>query len=508
MGLFDSFFRREVKEPQPTQRKGANPTRAAVRSILKAADTGRLESSWSTVPHTADAVIFNDWWTTVARSRQMCNDSDHYRKFLQLCRDNIAGPIGFKFSANIKDPSGTADTLATNAIEDSFKDFSKPGNFDTTGTLSRADAERLAITTAAQDGECIGIIHTGRDVGSWGFGVEMIDPARLNPRHYQKLGNGNTIRHGIEFTPKGRPVNYYFDNFDEQMMGYVLTYSGRDKYTVVPAEDVVHWFVPELVGQKRGLAWTRTALWRGRMLSAFEDAVVTNARVGAAKTGFFRAEDADDVEEDELPMDAEPGVFEDIGDREFQSWTPQFPDQVVETFMRTILRSQAAGLGVSYHNLSGDLTSVNFSSIRQGSLDERGVWMGLQESFIARWCVPIYERWLERALLSEAIQINGKPLRFERIDKYKQVSFRGRRWAWIDPAAEQQANTGAVWQGFSSRSQIIEDMGGDPQAVWDEIEQENRELAKRGIVPAPPPGSTPPPKETSQQSDLTPPASK
>jgi lambda family phage portal protein len=490
MGLLD--FLRGNSAPAPQKRRASPSGRVAARSILQAANTGRLESTWTATPQTADAIIFQEALTIIARSRQMCGDSDTFRKFLQLCRDNIAGPCGFKFSANIKDPSGTLDTAATNAIEEAFCDWSRPLNYDTAGILSRADSERLAITTAAMDGEAIGVIHFGKSAGPWGFSVQLIDPVRLDHRHYEKLPNGNTIRHGIECDANNRPLRYWFRNFDERMQGYQTWATSReDQYTIVDAENVVHWFVPELVGQKRGLPWTRTALWSGRQLTAFRDAVVVNARVGAAKMGFFRAQDGEEIEGDELPMDAEPGVFEDIGDREFLNWNPQFPDQVVESFMRAMQRSQASGLGVSYHNLSNDLTSVNFSSIRQGALDEREVWKGLQESFIWRWCWPIYEKWLERALLAEKILINGKPLRFERIDKYKQVTFRGRRWAWIDPSAEQTANEKAVGQAFTSRSRVIEDMGGDPQEVWDEIQRENAELEKRNITPLAPAGSAP-----------------
>jgi len=465
--------------------------------MLQAAGTGRLESTWLTTPQTADAIIYQDWGSTVARSRQMANDADHFKKFIQLCRDNVAGPTGFKFSAAIKDADGKLDLLASKAIEAAWLEFSFPGNYEISGTMSRSDAERLAITSAAQDGECIGIIRTGRSVGPWGIAVQMVDPVLLDHRQYEPLTNGNVIRHGIEFDSFNRPVNYWFKNYDERLVGYV-THSGRE-YNVVPARDVVHWFIPEMVGQKRGLPWARTALWRGRMLSAFEDAAITNARVGAAKMGFFRDPDGDDFDEDELPMDAEAGVFENIGNREMANWNPQFPDQMTESFMRSMLRSLAAGMGVSYHNLANDLTSVNFSSIRQGALDEREVWKGLQESFSLRWCWPIYERWLERALLAQSIRVNDKPLKFERVEKYKQVTFRGRRWAWIDPSSEQSANERAVGQAFTSRSRVIEDLGNDPQDVWEEMERENAELKLRGITPSAPAGTAPAPTEDSKQ---------
>jgi hypothetical protein len=189
----------------------------------------------------------------------------------------------------------------------------------------------------------------------------------------------------------------------------------------------------------------------------------------------------------------EGGSFSERGNREFQQWSPQFPETSIDSFITTNLRSIGSGLNTSYHNLANDLTSVNFSSIRQGALDEREVWKGLQNSFRDGVVIPMFEAWLQVALLNQIITINGKPLRFERIEKYKSVSFIGRRWSWIDPAAEQTANERAVAQGFKSRSMVIRETSDmDATDIWDEIAQDNEELAKRNIVPLIPSGSVPP----------------
>lgn len=466
-----------------------------VRMQTQAGLQGRLESSWQAIPSTVDALIFQEWLAHVARSRQAAEDFDHFKKFIQLCRDNVAGPLGFNLNAQIRDPNGTIDTLASSAIETGWDEFSKRGNFDATGTLSRADAERMLISSWATDGEVIAIKRRGSQFPH-GFAVQFVDPVRLDPRQYHKLGNGNVVRHGIEMDEDNRPIAYHFRNYEEMQTGYVTSPTGSG-HVRVPAADVIHWFVPEKIGQKRGLAPGRTALWRMRMLSGFEDAAITNARVGAAKMGFFKDPDGD-VDDENIAMDAEPGVFENIGNREFVDWSPQFPDQSIEPFTKSILRSLGASLNVSYHNLANDLTSVNFSSIRQGALDEREVWKGLQESFIAGVVVPIFNAWLEIALLRQILVVptsggQPKPLKFERLDKYKSVSFTGRRWSWIDPAAEQSANEKAVAQGFKSRSEVIRETSTrDPEDVWDEIQRENAELAKRGIVPLIPSGSVPP----------------
>jgi len=492
MGLFDFLTgKRQAEVPKARQRT----PQIRLRSITQAAESGRLESSWVSTPTTVDAQVYQEWTPVVARSRKAAEDYDHFGKFQQLIRDNVAGPMGFNLNAAIRDPDGTIDTLASNAIESAWGEFSKLEFFDSSGTLSRTDAERMLLMSWATDGEVILVKRRGKKFPH-GFAVQIIDPVRLDPRHYGPLRNGNVIRHGIEMDADNRRVAYHFRNYDEMQSGY-LTSSRGDDYTEVPASDVIHWFIPEKPGQKRGLPPGRRALWRLRMLSGFEDAAIVNARVGAAKMGLFKNLDGEDESDEPLEMDAEPGTFEDIGNREFQSWTPQFPEQSMDPFIKALVRSVGAGLNVSYHNLANDLTSVNFSSIRQGALDERDVWKGLQQSFIAGVVTPIFDAWLKSALLNQVIVVPSrtgpKPLPFEKVDKYKAVSFTGKRWAWIDPAAEQSANEKAVAQGFKSRSEVIRETSNrDPEDVWDEIERENAELKKRGITPLIPSGSVPP----------------
>jgi len=477
-------------------RRAAGPTQNIRQvlggSIIGAAKMTRLEESWASMPWTADAYIYQHWQTLCARSRIGCEDYDHLRKFLQLLKDNVPGPTGFKFVSCPLDNDGTVDRAAAKAIMRAYREWSKPVNFDFEGRLSRAEVERLAIASVGKDGEVVAHIRTGPDAGPWGVAAQLLDPMLLNPRHYEQLPNGNVVRHGIEF-PKdgGRPVAYHFIQQDEMLMGYFISTRQNKR---IPAEEIVHWFIPEIIGQKRGLPQTRTALWRMRMLSGFEDSALTNARVAASKMGLFRSEDGEeDIDADELPFDTEPGTFENIGNRELVPWNPQFPDTSVEPFCRSMLRSMAVGLLSQYHALSGDLTGVSFSSIRQGELDMRACNLAIQDGMEDGFCTLIFEKWLKLALLMEKIKLpNGKPLPWTGFDKFKDCLFIGRRWAWVDPSSEANAAQIMIGQKLRSRSEIIREIGDkDPETVWDEIEAEDKELKARNIVPLVPPGATP-----------------
>lgn len=484
------------RQPGVTVQPEGGGGRIPMKRIFQAAASGRLEASWSATPTTADAWIYQHWTSLVARSREQVENNDHAAKFIQLVRDNVAGPNGFTLQAAVKDPNGTPDVRASEAIEEAFARFSKKGVFTVDGKLSRADAERLICSSVPPNGEVIAVARYGRDLNEFGFAIQFIDPVLLDPTHYEDLGNGNVIRHGIEHDANGRPVRYYFKRMDERQIGYVRGAGGAD-YDVIPAENVCHIFLPELIGQKRGLSWLRTALWRMRMLSGFEDAAIVNARVGAAKMGFFRDPNAEDDAVEDIPMEGDPGTFEDIGGREFIPWNPQFPDASIDPFTKSMLRSIASGLKVSYNNLASDLTSVNFSSIRQGALDEREVWKGLQQWLVSSWCEWVFEKWLERALLANSITVAGKPLRFDRIEKYKAVTWQPRRWSWIDPSSEVAANEKAIALKIKTRSEIIRETSGrDPVDVWEETAREDAVMESLGVKPDVMPGSPMQPQQT------------
>lgn len=479
MGRFQNAIR-AFFEPQKKPTRKSNHLR-----FIQAAAQGRLESSWVNFPSTPGALINQNWLTLVSRSREQVLNNDYARRFISLVRENVAGQSGFKINVQITDPNGTPDYIASNAIEEAWDDWSKMGNFDVTGTLSRSAGERLAASTVAQDGECFAILLIGKEFGKWGFQVQFVDATLLKHDHFETLSNGNEIRHGIEVDQYGKPIAYHFqEQGDDRFSNIGINKSYKTRR--VDAENVIHLFIPGMVGQKRGLPWMTTAIWKMRMLSGFEDAAVTNARIGAAKMGFFYTEGEDiDPEDDQttLPMDAEAGVFENIGNRKLIQYDPQFPDAMFDPFVKALLRSIASGLGVSYNTLANDLTSVSYSSIRQGTLDEREIWKGLQEWMIQVWSERVYLKWIEYQVATGKIKINGTPLRAYQLEKYKRVSFRGRRWSWIDPQSEMTAYEKAIGNGLKSRTEIIEEMGREAEDVWQETARENKTMEGLGIKP-------------------------
>ena len=475
-------------DPQPAalaEKRRRMPTlgRAMVR-MFQAGKQDRLQSDWPTMPLPTDDIIRRNQRVLVARAREQAVNNDFARAFLRMAKQNIVGPRGVQLQAQPKDADGTVDNVAADAIEAAFKEWARAENCDVAGIQSWRALQQQAVTSAARDGEFIFLKIFGRDAGPSGFALQGIDPQRCPPDFDEnRRRDGTFVRSGIEFNRYGRRLAYYFTATDEEET-HVYSYGGR-RFIRIPADRVIHGFLHEMTSQKRGLPWMASALWRMNQLKGFEDAALVNARTAAAKGGFFEWQDGygpEAEEDEELFMEAEPGAFQELpaGVR-FKEWTPQYPSGDYPMYVKSMLRGIASGVGVAYNNIANDLEGVNFSSIRQGALDEREAWKDLQEWLIETLIEPVFREWLPRELLRGISLPNGAQLRPERIEKYRSVVWQPRRWAWIDPKSEVAAAVASKNNLLTSPGQIIRDTGRDPDTVWREMSSDIKAMQAAGI---------------------------
>jgi len=253
---------------------------------------------------------------------------------------------------------------------------------------------------------------------------------------------------------------------------------------------MIHLFSKERAGQRRGIPWLSTPLLRLNMLQAYEDAAIVASRGGAAKMGHYfqeaggrftgdASEDPSDPENNPEIEEFEPGISRKLppGVR-FEGWDPSYPHEQFPAFVKSCLRSVAAGLGISYNLLANDLEGVTYSSLREGRLSDEDVWRTFQDWLIGDICEPVYRGWLRMALLAQAIPVasnNGRALGFLRLDreeKYQTVRWWPRTWKWVDPENEVSAAMEEIDHGVRSRGDYIRSRGGDPSRVFAEIEGE------------------------------------
>lgn len=464
-------------------RTGGMPMRNRARArMFAASNTDRFGTQWGGTPLTADAIVERNQKVLVARSREQAANNDYAKSYIRMVHQNIVGPSGVMLQAQSVGNNGKLDTQANEAIEWGWYNWGHRKNCDITGKRSWRQIQKTAAISAAKDGEFMVRLVFGPDAGEWGIALQVLDPQRCPvDLNVERTGNGTFIRQGIEFNRYGKPLAYMFGSDDETDTEYRV---GGRNYVRIPAAEIIHGFLEDMVGQKRGLPWMATGLFRMRHLNGMEDAAIINARVGASKMGFIQWKEGhtpefldDDDAEEMLVIDAEAGTFPVLPEgAELKEWNPQYPAGEFAPFYKTMLRGIAAGMGVLYNNLASDLEGVNFSSIRQGTLDERESWKDLQEWLVESLIQPVFEAWLPRALLGGHLKANGRPLNPAKLDKYSQVVWQPRRWDWIDPRADVDAATTSKNNMLASPSKILREQGLDPLQVWRETARDIRSM--------------------------------
>lgn len=463
-------------------------------SEYAAAQLSRLTSSWSTSSLSANQEIFRNLRSLRARSRELSRNNAHAKRFLNMVANNVIGPNGIKLQNKagdyVKDKNGykfEPDRIANTLIESHWDKWGKKGVCDITGRLSWVAFQRLYVITEARDGEVLVRKIRGAK-NAYGFTLQIIDTDRLDERYNDTAPNGNLISMGIELNKNSKPAAYYIlEKHPGEHGAYVEAGNRRER---VPAEDMIHSFVADRPEQIRGIPWMHAAMMRLNMMGGFEEAAVIAARMGASKMGFFKTADgdgtgmADDVDREsgELIQEAEPGIFSILpNNMDFVAYDPKYPDVAFDPFLKACMRGIAAGLNVSYNSLSTDLENVNYSSIRQGVLDERDTWKSLQGHVSEDLHDPVFSDWLYTSLVSRALVLGGSSLPAGKYDKFNAATWQPRRWQWVDPEKDVNANILAINNRLKSRAQVIAEQGDDIEDIFAQQSQEQELAVVYGI---------------------------
>lgn len=470
----------------------------ARRSAWEMASDSDLTADWNKTSQPINTELKGSLAKLRARSRDIAKNDPYALRFLKLAKNNVVGSTGFALQPRIKVRRGKeTDLEACKAVAKGWKEFSKKGSFEVTGRLSRTQVERLITDSLIKDGEYILKLVEGAAAGNkFGFAVQMIDPAMLPIDYNVDLPNGNKIVMGVEVDQYGRPQFYHFHSNESSGLSY--SYNRRN-YVKVPAKDIIHGFITEYVDQLRGIPHFAPVGFRMKMLDGYDEAEVVSARVAASKMGIWeRGENAeewggDEGDDGDFIDEVRPGGFE-IGPEgyTFKPFDPTHPGGNFNSFRKGMIRSIAAAFGISYHTLGNDLEGVNYSSGRLGALEDRELWITLQSHLIDEVIEPIFNRWLERSLelgvltLENGAILGGKEgptKRLSELERYKNVSFQGRRWPWVDPLKDIKAHGEAIDRRLTSVSNVIREQGGNPDDVFQEIADEQEKMKALGILP-------------------------
>lgn len=355
---------------------------------------------------------------------------DHYRMTFDVDPDLL---IDLGMSAL------QADKLIM-AVEDMFEcDWQSHENwFDASGRMNGTELCACGMYTHYRQGEFVQIseyLTAAKRSGNRPFAtaVSMVNPERVMTPHTEI--EDRFLRAGFRKSKKGYAYGMYVLNrHPNEMAGFLsmtaseFAYISRHKPWGRP--NWIHVMDTEAADQTRGRASLIAALKKERMLSKFEDTMLSNAITRAFYAAVMESDDPQTAFEgmqgalqgkDPLAMQAQARtqqmsmreafysqgnamVLNDAvvahaypGDTlKFHAPDGQvdFMDPFVAVFMRHLARS----LGVSYEEFTGDYSKTNYSGSRAGRLQSNAGRRAKASRVPRRQGVHIAGNWLEEVL--------------------------------------------------------------------------------------------------------------
>lgn len=459
-------------------------TRAAPRaSVFRGAEYGRLTQDWFARILSADQEIKGDLRRLRGTARALVRDNAFANRYVHLLAENVIGPKGITLQAQAMNTRGGLNVALNDKIEAAWEEWSQPEYASVDGRLSWVDLQTLAVQSLPQDGEVLIRIVRGAS-NPFHFALQLLDPDVLDHEYTVYAGSsptGNDILMGVEVDRWMKPIAYWL------WTSHPSDAMRTRKRERVSADDIIHLYRVRRPGQTRGVTWFAPVLFDTQMLQGYQEAEITAARIGASNmaavtfdpekgTGAIDGDLGDPAVRDGLPMEVEPGRFLHLNPGENLIGTEfNHPSTAFDPFTKSIQRSQATGLNVAYSSLTGDLTAVNYSSIRAGLVAERDFYRSEQQWLIGVLHARVYRAWAPFAALGgyfSAAEARGT----------ERIVWEPRGWKWVDPLNDAQAAIMMRKSGLTSLTKLCAEQGIDFGENLEEIARENALAKSLGVT--------------------------
>jgi lambda family phage portal protein len=245
----------------------------------------------------------------------------------------------------------------------------------------------------------------------------------------------------------------------------------------VPAEGIQHIFKPSRPGAQRGASWFAPTILRFKDFDEYEDATLLKQKIAACLAVITSDVDgsaaalgtADDSTSPGIDL-LEPGAILNIAPgRSVEVVQPPAVNDY-DKYTTVNLRAIATGMHVTYEDMTGDFSQVNFSSARMARLKH---WARVEDwrwrMLIPQLCDPVW-RWA-----GQAAAVANVPFAPEA------------RWSappmpMVEPDKEGLAYQRNVRAGILGLEDAIRERGYDPDELFADIAATNAKLDALGIV--------------------------
>ena len=430
----------------------------------------RLNENWSAIGASGEETDKYNRDIIRNRARDLERNSDIANSVLNAIERNVIG-AGFVLRAK------TPDAELNKSIEKLWKRWSKARNCDVTGTQSFMEMMRMAIVRKKVDGGIL-IKKCYTDGGMMRFKLQTIEVDEIDSTATGQHGD-NKIVSGIEYNKYNKIVGYWIKQYDVD--GWQI-----NKSQYVPAKDMIFLFTKRRPSQIREMSDLTHVISRVRDANEYMTAISVKERITAClavfikkalpvNTGRINTNSSGDYAGKRLS----PGMIQELnpGD-DVQVVNPSGQATDSAGMIQLHQRMIGAGLGLSYETTSRDMSHSNYSSARQGAIEDELTYKKDKEKLIETVFDEVYETFLIQAWLEGLLNI---PDFWERKMDYMEHEWVGIPKPWVDPIKEANANKTAVSSGVKTYQQICAEQGYDWKRNIDEIAEAAAYATEKGI---------------------------
>lgn len=440
----------------------------------EAAAVGRRTQGWSRFAGDANAAIA----PTLSRLRDVARDLVRNNAYAESALGTIGDDaVGEGIVAKPATAHAEAATL--------WKAWAGTTVCDADGLHDFAGLQKLVMTTVVESGEVlvrrrIRRIEDGLPIP---LQLQVLEPDYLDTLKDASLPGGGEIVNGVEFNALGQRVAYWlYPKHPGAIRGVVGTSSILSGSRRVPASEILHVFKVKRAGQVRGVTWFAPVVLRFKDFDEFEDASLMKQKIAAclavitsdvdgtgSALGTAQTSTRSDGSTQELDLLSPGAILNLPAGRNVEVVQPPQVREYAD-FCEVTLRSIAAGLGVTYEDLTGDYTDLPFSAARMSRLRHgKRVVDWRWRMLVPRFCDPVWTWAMEVAVM------NG-------LQNPPAARWTAPPMAMIEPDKEGLALQRLVRTGLMTLSEAIRERGYDPEELLAEMAADNKRLDALGLV--------------------------
>lgn len=360
----------------------------------EAAIPGRRTDNWQRNFHDADVTLRSAAATLRNHSRDLMRNNGWAKRARAVVSNNTVG-------RGIRPKAVGADPTVLAAAMDLWKRWGETVECESDNRQTFYGIQRLVMRNLMTDGEVLIRRRWRRAADGLSIPIQLqvIEADYINTAwNALNSDSGGPIIQGIEFDKLGRRAAYWlFQNHPG---------SGRniDPPKRIAAEEIIHVYDVERAGQTRGVSWLGAAIVNLKELDEYDDAELMKQKIAACFAAFVTDTDGlgspigEPTTGDDSIETFEPGMIHQLPPGKSVTMANP-PTLTSDALPARTLRRVAASLGITFEDLTGDYSGVNFSSARMARIAHWGnVQAWQQDMVIPLVCTGVWDWAMEAAV--------------------------------------------------------------------------------------------------------------